>query len=219
MIYFNSKNRPAFTLLELVFVIVILGILAAMTLPRLERDLKQEAADSILSDIRYTQHLALMDNMHEFDNPQWQRKFWKIMFYDCTGDQYYMVGSDSNGDSGSLFDENEAATDPVNGKPMFNSCGTADKSGYSDRIFITDKYGITNVTASSACSNSGANKYIGFDHLGRPHYGFQTSSPPDFASYMSATCTFTFTMTDGDTFSINILPETGYAQIVDQPSS
>lgn len=216
---FNLKNRSAFTMIELVFVIVVLGILAALALPRLERDHKQEAADSILSDIRYTQHLALMDNMHEHDNPQWQRKFWKINFNDCTGDHYYMIGSDSDGDSGSVFDEDEAATDPANGKPMFNSCGTADKSGYSERIFITEKYGITNVSATNTCSNNGANKYIGFDNLGRAHYGFQASSIPNYSSYRNNTCTFTFTMEDGDTFDISIEPETGYAHIVGQDNS
>ena len=31
-------KKPAFTMIELVFVIVVLGILAALALPRLERD-------------------------------------------------------------------------------------------------------------------------------------------------------------------------------------
>ncbi|NOR56703.1 MAG: prepilin-type N-terminal cleavage/methylation domain-containing protein [Sulfurovum sp.] len=220
MIHFNLKNRPAFTMIELVFVIVVLGILASLAMPRLDRDLKQEAADSILSDIRYTQHLALVDNMHEYDDVKWQQKFWRVVFSNCGSDLFYMVGSDTSKDDSlsANFALEEAATDPTNGKPMFNSCGT-DNSAYSERIFITNKYGITAVAASNACSNNNSNKYIGFDHLGRPHYGFSAATAPDYSSHITSTCTFTFTMSDGDTFGIEILPETGYAQIVGQDAS
>lgn len=54
-------KHPAFTMIELVFVIVVLGILSALAMPRIDRDLRQEAKDNILSSIRYTQHLALID--------------------------------------------------------------------------------------------------------------------------------------------------------------
>ncbi len=216
---FNLKNRPAFTMIELVFVIVVMGILAAIAIPRLDKDHLQEAADSILSDIRYTQHLALMDNMQEFNDEAWQRKYWRIIFSSNGADQYYIIGSDSDktGSNNALFTESEAATDPFNGKPMFNTVGTS-----SDRMFITTKYGITTVAATGGCTG-GANGvggiHIGFDYMGRPHYGFSKSSKPDYASYMSAECILTFTMTDGDTFEISVQPETGYAQIVGQDNS
>jgi len=219
----HIKQTKAFTMLEVIMVIIVLGIIASLAMPRLERDFKQEAADDILSQIRYTQHLALIDDMHEFDDPKWQRKFWKIMFFDCAGDQYYMIGSDSNGDGGAvgLFTKTEAAIDPVNNKPMFNSCAVTDKSAFSPRIFLSKKYDITNVTASSSCStnNGASNKHIGFDHLGRPHYGFSTSLAPNYASYMTQACVMTFTLSDNSTFKINIAPETGYAHIVNQDDS
>jgi prepilin-type N-terminal cleavage/methylation domain-containing protein len=41
-----------FTLLELIFAVVVIGILAALIIPRLERDIRQEAALSILNDYR-----------------------------------------------------------------------------------------------------------------------------------------------------------------------
>lgn len=217
----NSMEKSAFTMIELVFVIVVLGILAALALPRLERDLKQEAADSILSDIRYTQHLALIDNKHKFDESSWQRAFWKISFESCGGSSglFEMVGTDTNylGD----VDSNEAATDPSNGKPMFwtntASCANGvDTTASSDRIFITKKFGVTAVNGTGGCNNL---KHIGFDHLGRPHVSFSGSSTPNNSSYMSTACTFTFTMSDADTFAIIIEPETGHAFIVGQEGS
>jgi prepilin-type N-terminal cleavage/methylation domain-containing protein len=220
-----SMKRSAFTMLELVFVIVVIGILAALALPRINRDIRQEAADTILSNIRYTQHLALLDNKHKFDDAKWQQRYWKIMFGTCTGtDRFFMIGSDDNMDGGSSGDFNitEAAKDPTSGKPMFWSNGTACPDGsdgtVSPQIFITKKYGINSYSFSGGCSSS---QYIGFDHLGRPHVGFATSNIPDQSSYMSSDCTITFNFIDGDIspLQIKINKETGYAYIVGQPDS
>ena len=225
MMNFTFKTRSGFSMIELVMVIVVLGILASMALPRLNRDLTEEAADSILSDIRYTQHLALMDNMHEHNDPKWQQKFWRIVFSTCdSGNKhYYMIGSDTNKGSANnaFFAQPEAAIDPANGKAMFGNntlCTTDGGPAVSDRIFITKKYGINSVSFKRGCTGKGG-KHLGFDNLGRPHYGFSQSTSPNYASYMTARCTMTFTLTNNDSFSINIEPETGYAFIVDQNSS
>ncbi len=224
------KNRTAFTMLELVFVIVVLGILAALAIPRFDRDLKQEAADNILSDIRYTQHLALIDYKHRFGKPKWQSAFWRIGFGFCSGstDYYEYIGSDMSYAGG--ISNIEAAVDPTNSKRMLwsglKTCTNGGDSDTSDRIFITHKFGITSVTFNGSGNNNCSNaKYIGFDHLGRPHQGFANttssagSSQPNYSSYLDASCTITFTMSDNDTFAITIEPETGYAFIVGQPSS
>jgi len=222
-------KRTAFTMIELVFAIVVIGILASLAMPRIDRDLVTEAATNILADIRYTQHLALMDNMHEWNDPMWQQKFWRIVFSDCNDNNYfYMIGSDTSKDSSNSanFAQAEAALDPTNNLPLFYNCVTATKPNVSQRIFITDKYGITNIVANNECSNNNTNRHIGFDYLGRPHWNFSASTQPNSASYMNNDCTFTFTMsTDAnnddknDTFQIQINAETGYAFIVGQPDS
>jgi len=223
MRYFNIKNRLAFSMIEVIFAIIILGILAALAMPRLERDIRQEAADEILSQIRYTQHLALMDDKHLFNNPKWQRRYWKIMFATCndngTNRYFFRIGSDDDMNSTSTFEKNEAAIDPINGKPYYmRNNASCDDQTVSNNIFIGKKYGITTVTGGNACNGV---KHIGFDHLGRPHIGFSNSNTPDYSSYISANqaCRFTFTLSDGDTFSIDIAPETGYANIVNQNNS
>lgn len=222
--HYGYSKRTAFTMLELVFVIVVLGILAALAMSRLDRDLKQEAADSILSDIRYTQHMGLRDNKHEFDDPQWQRAFWRIGFENCASSSgfYEYIGTDANYGGG--IDDEEAAIDPANGEKMIWSgadCSNGGDNDTSDRIFITHKYGITSVDfngtgTNNDCANA---QYIGFDHLGRPHQGFTGSNEPNYNSYLDADCTITFTMSDGDTFAITVETETGHAFIVGQEDS
>ncbi len=223
MKHFNFKHyriRHAFTLLEIVIVIVVLGIIAALALPRLDRDIRQEAADTILSHIRYTQHLALSDNKHRHNKKKWQRAFWQIKFESCSGGGLFIsVGTDMN--YGGDINSHEAATDPANGKPMFwlntSTCAlNDDTSASSDTIFITKKFGITSVSAVG--DECGGKKHIGFDYLGRPHVSFAGSTEPNNGSYMNDACVFTFTMSD-DTFAISIQPETGYAQIVNQDDS
>ncbi len=215
-----KMKRMAFTMIELVMVIVVLGILAALAMPRLDRDLRQEAADTILSKIRYTQHLALTDNKHRFNLSDWQRAFWRFSVESCSGGGLFVgVGTDIDrqGDTS----EDEAVLDPTNGKPMFwrntSSCGSGDDlSASSENIFITKKFGVNSITGGGDCAGV---QHIGFDHLGRPHVSFSSSSTPNYASYIDDQCTFTFTLEDGDPFTINIEPQTGYAYISDQDAS
>jgi len=217
--HFTYKTKFAFTMIELVMVIVVLGILASLAMPRLDRDLKQEAADAVLSNIRYTQHLALIDNKHSFSNPQWQRAFWKISFESCAGGGVFLsIGTDIDyqGDT----DRNEAALDPINLKPMFwtntEACTNGGDNTVSPDIFLTKKYGVTAVNGTQGCNGI---QHIGFDHLGRPHVSFSASTTPNYSSYMNSVCRFTFTMSNSETFAIDIRPETGYANIVGQDGS
>jgi len=214
-------KQSAFTMLELVFAIIVIGVLAALAIPRLDNSNKQGAMDNILSDIRYTQHLALLGSKQMFNEKKWQQRYWHIVFSSCGEDNlFYMIGTDNDmEDSDSAnFEKSEAATDPANGRPMFYSCAGTNKTEVSNRIFLTDNYGITEVLAEGGC-NQGGGDHIGFDYLGRPQNGFSTSTQPDSASYMYEKCTLTFTFTDGTKQKIEIAPETGYAHIVGQENS
>ncbi|HEO98361.1 MAG: type II secretion system protein [Campylobacterales bacterium] len=232
MKHFNPKKhttKRGFTMLELVIVIVVLGILAAMAIPRMDRDMKQEAADHILSQIRYTQHLALNDYKHEFDNHLWQRRLWRIVFSSCANStgKFYMIGSDDDrtGSTNGFFAESEAAIDPVTGKPIFwrnaDPCQGGGNGTVSEDIFLTHRFGITSV--ANSCDNDANDDaaHIGFDHLGRPFHGsaFTNANAVDYAGYAPNRCTFTFTLSDGNTFQIHVEPETGHAYIEGQESS
>ncbi len=203
-------------MLELVMVIVVLGILAALTIPRLERDLTQEAADTVLSNIRYTQHLALLDNKQKFDDNQWQKTFWQIRFESCANSSGIFLSIGSDTDKEGDLDKDETAIDPANGKPMFwlntSECSNGGDGTVSENIFLSKKYGVTHITPEGGCTN----QYIGFDHLGRPYNSaFPGSSRPNNAGLISSQCIFTFDLENGESFSIGIAPETGYACLLD----
>lgn len=223
-------KKNAFTMIELIMVIVVLGILAALALPRMERDIRQEAADNIVSAIRYTQHMALSDNIIDANNPNWQRKFWRFGKAGCSDNGiFYYIASDKN--SGGGIDETEAAIDPKDGT-WFNGVNGAscegDLSGQvftngshpSKSIFLTKNYGIKEDDATMFGGCGGVN-YIGFDYLGRPHSGFTNSNAPDYSSILNHNCNLTFTFVDTSipNLVITIERETGRVFIVGQDPS
>lgn len=132
----------AFTMLELVFVIVVAGILAAVMIPRTESTNVQEAAIKLVSDIRYTQHLAMVDDKFDSTVANWYINRWQIRF---NGNQYSVV-SDNN----TTF-----ARDPLN-------------KGENLSVNLGADYGVTITPSGLDCLNQ---TIISFDHLGRPMLG------------------------------------------------
>ena len=212
----RRRLNSAFTMIELVMVIVVIGILAVLAIPRMDRDLREEAVTNILGAIRYTQHLALIDDKHIFDNANWQRRFWQISFSQCgvSGKFFYTIGSDENMDG--AVSKDETALDGATTLPFYwDKTQLCDKGGdgtVSSDIFLSKKYGINSVTFSDGCAGV---DNIGFDKLGRPQVNFQGSSAPDLSSYMSSDCKITFGFADSaiNPFTIIITKETGYAYL------
>jgi len=227
------KKQLGFTMLELIMVIVVLGILAALALPKLDKDFTQEAADNVLSNMRYTQHMALMADRQQYNDPQWQQSFWQISFQACSdGALFLSIGSDTNY-NGSL-DQNETVIDPATGKTMYwdknSPCAAIeDTTSTSPLVFLSAKYGVETIRRSGSCTAvtidnvTQGNANIGFDHLGRPHVDFSNNGTPNYRSYINSNsntpCSFTFVLENDESFTIDILPETGSMKIHDQNRS
>ena len=211
------KNRHGFSMIELIFVIIVIGILAALAIPRLERDIRQEAAINILSAIRYTQHLALIDDKTDPRDAQWQKKLWSIHFTNNSthGGAYYVVGAD-NDQNGTIGKFSESAIDPANGKYMYHHNTNPIQQDESPNVILGKQYGINSITPSGGCTV----KHIGFDHLGRPHVSLGGATN-DYHTYMTSDCNLTFTFKNNsiDPLSIIIEKETGYAYIEGQGGS
>ncbi|HEY9128234.1 MAG TPA: type II secretion system protein [Sulfurovum sp.] len=208
-------------MIELVFVIVVLGILAALALPRMERDLRQEAADNVLSAIRHTQHLALNDNKTDPFDANWQHELWQIQFdtTTSTGYLFYVIGSDTDhSDTTSAYpSKEETAIDPDNGKYMYHINTDAElQDGESPNILLGRKYGVSSVNPTGGCTTQG----LAFDQLGRPHNNVGNAGN-NYATYMTSDCNLTFTFTNNVAlpFSIIINKETGHAYIDGQEDS
>ncbi len=102
-------RRNGFTLIELVMVLVLTGILAAIVIPRLGNMTSTNAAsftDKLRMDIRYAQNLAMMQNRR-----------YRVYFNGSGGGapaSGYIVVNDANG-NGTWGEAGEIAQDPATG--------------------------------------------------------------------------------------------------------
>lgn len=203
-------KRSAFTLLELVFVIIVIGILAVLAMPDMRTNPLQQAAEQVASHIRYTQHLAMSDDKFDPSDATWWRERWQIRFRLLTGELGYVIFSDRNQNRNSnQTNPQEIAIDPATGEFMngFLNFSVAN---------LTQQYGITNIINSCqaddntlVATNRGA---IVFDDMGRPYNGVSDANTPT-QYLLAADCNITLVhQTDGNATLI-ITPETGYVSV------
>ena len=201
-----KKSFYAFTMMELVFVIVVVGILSAMIAPNFQGNNAREAADQIISHIRYTQHLAMMDEKYDDSNLTWYRNQWHIDFEkDGTSNKWvYSILSANN--------PNLYAKNPLgNTKYLTGLSSTPEKFRTKD-LQIGDKYGINSITFDANCTTATTSSFkLYFDNLGRP-YGDKSATTAPYQNLLKNKCTIT--ISDGsNSKTIEIVPETGYAHI------
>ncbi len=183
--------KKAFTMIELVIVIVVIGIIAMVTIPKYDQNRVLIAAQQIASHIRYAQHLAMIDNRTNLiakptpprrpatdpNGDQWWRERWTIAFTKNTngGKWGYSIYSDSSR-NGSLNSQNEAAPDPQNPNRLLTASTMVSipANQLNNKLNIGKTYGIKNVTFSGGCAQNG-NQAISFDEKGRPFLNASTT--------------------------------------------
>ena len=212
--------KKAFTLIELVFVIIIVGILSAILAPSPKMDTLQEAADQIASHIRYTQRLALHDDKFNPKDRYWYRGRWQIIFAKSSsgtrnsgGYWAYTIFSDRP-NYGGRPDPIEIAKNPLNSKQLLTG-GYANEVDWKDKratksMNIGSKYGIISVQFLGGCKNS---QRISFDYLGRPLSGNLKSITNKYGNKLIKTKCNIKLNTSTESKIITIEPETGYVYI------
>jgi prepilin-type N-terminal cleavage/methylation domain-containing protein len=206
-------KRYAFTMLELVFVIIVIGILAVLAMPSFNSNQLEQAAEQVASHIRYTQHLAMTDDKYDPTDSTWYKLRWQIRFRQAAGEIQYAVFSNQNKDLNINCNAAtcaEPALDPLTGMPLFYVA-----SRPNDNMVLSN-YGITALAIS--CNTDDNFAYatrlgvLAFDNIGRPYRGIYDSNSP-MQYLLTSDCTITLHhQTDGNA-TITVRPETGYVSI------
>lgn len=212
----NKYYKEAFTLLELVIVIIVVGIMAAIAIPRIDRRVMIEVSNQVATHIRYAQHLAMIDDKFDPTNPNWHYNRWSIRFNRISNQWRYSICFNSTG-LGGCNSPVAIATDPKNPR-KFLSGGT--EAALTDEQLNNDlnlqrKFDITNVAIAGGCNN----QQIAFDKKGRPYcYPTNLGGLTNPGSGLIANdVNITLTNSAGQNAIITIYAQTGFVEITALP--
>lgn len=227
--------KRAFTLTELIFVLIIVGILSVSAVSRSHKDTLVPAANQVLDHIRYTQQLALNQDMFvpspnfstysdpkqkEKDSKQWFKKWWRIQFH---GNNSYTLYSDhpSKNENNHQYDadddkSDDVARDPLSGLYLYKKGHSNSDYQDDERLTLVDLFEEYEVTANvQGCGNS---DHILFDNMGRPHCSksrgdsslYPYSQIRQDGNFINVTLTHS---KSGESKTICVTPVSGYAYI------
>ncbi|EAL0007892.1 type II secretion system protein [Campylobacter upsaliensis] len=222
--------KKAFSLLELVLVMMILGILISFAGFNLRQDKLSEGARSILNDILYTRNLALMQNSFRANElshakREWYKSRWQLYFINSAASNYeqtYTIFLDKNGDGNANLGklnvnlDREIAVDIVNPTKLMNSGQSGvihkDDEKASARFNIEKRFGIEKVEFRGACSET---TRIIFDEFGRLYSPLRSAKNPFDKSLAKSSSTCILRLNSKSKKQICIVIDTlsGYAYI------
>lgn len=226
--------KKAFTLIELVFVMIVLAILTFALWPTKQPTQALEAARQIVAHIRYTQHLALNDDKFathtDTDGTKqniakdWYKRLWRITFSNGGVDKkcknggwryaVYQNIAGSLSDKGQPNGAKEAAMNPAQAGKVLSVCYSGLSTNTSDELNLGQTYKIETIDFSDF-AEGGKIQGIIFDELGRayPNGEFKQAYNNDkkFKLGNNSYGRIKLNAKDGSRASILVFGETGYA--------
>ncbi len=225
-------------MIELVFVIIILGIISFFIAPSFERDNLALAFEQVKNHIELTQQLALDSDFYisdgNFSNQDgnaarkdarlWFKKHWQIQFH--TNDSYSVYSDTSSNGSATNnsqfnasldFSDDLVAQDPLSklflsGFLPATTDRVPEELRYKDSQ-LPETYGVT--IAMDTCvfsSGTTTSDRILFDYLGRPYCHMAAAYDENDGVYgrLSTTQIRVVLTLDGVTRNICVEPKSGY---------
>jgi hypothetical protein len=128
--------KKSFSLLELIFIILIVSIVASQSNIRNNLSKLQLAKQQLLLHLKYTRYIAMLDEKYDYDDEEWYKKRWNLKFLNCResiGGIYYVIYSDNDKDG--HIDKEESLKDPLTNNHIYSFQCTKD-SLYDKSKFV-----------------------------------------------------------------------------------
>lgn len=188
--------RKAFSMLEMVFILVMLGVMAAVSVMYIPQTKLQQAADYMLQNIKYTKSLAQTDDrffamqdnsMGQYNENQarfWQAGMWQVQFHltgNTTAHSYSIYADTARNAATTNFDGRPMSGDIIAKDPHSKAC----LSGYSannlpaeckdniaKEVRLKETYDVTidRIDIQQGCNETNTAR-IYFDNAGMPYCG------------------------------------------------
>ena len=186
--------RKAFTMIEMVFVVVMLGVMAAVSVMYIPQTKLQQAADHMIHNIKYAKSLAqtddrfftMKDDSINSDNQvkYWKAGMWQVQFHlsGNTTQHSYSIYADTGRDANTTnFDGRPMSGDLIAKDPQNKAC----LSGYSENnlpsecknniakeVRLQETYDVTidKIELPNDCNETNTAR-IYFDNTGMPYCG------------------------------------------------
>lgn len=205
----------AFSILELVLVMVIIMAILSVVSINFKNDELLRAANQVASHIKYTQNLALIDDKFDPKDKNWFKSRWQIYFIKTIDNKsvlHYAIFSDS-GKYGGNPDGYEVAKNPLDPTRVL----TVSHAGIStikptDELDLMSKFNIKNIELLGGCNHYNSTR-ISFDNLGRPYKGNPRSHTNSTQNLITTACQIRLTHQNSECIQINITPITGLISI------
>ncbi len=198
--------KKSFTLLELIFVVLLLAIITSVLIPKNRISKLEIATDKIVLYLNYARYIALIDNKYDVDDIEWERKRWTLKFKRCSssiGGLYYNVYSDTNGGT-AQYGKTDSLKDPMNNKYLYSfNCEEDTLNDKSKYVLLSKEFDIEKVEVS--CNTTSTIGQISFGADGKIYSQLGTN-----IKEIDETCTIKLYDKNNNFNTINIEPKTGY---------
>ena len=201
--------RVAFSLIELIFAIVLISIILSSFIPKNNFSKLNLAADKIILYLKYTRYIAMIDNKYNINDEMWFRERWTLKFQNCSkdiGGLYYVVFSDKNHGGG--INKGECLKDPITNKYLYSHYDCEASENESKYILLTKEFGVTKIDIS--CNSTSTIGQISFDYNGKVYSRIGTNSN-DISKYeIKDICYINMYDIQKNMITIAIEPSTGF---------
>jgi len=159
--------KRGFSLLELIFIILVVGIIASQSIQKNNLSKLTLAKNQIILHLKYARYIAMLDNKYDYQDIEWYKKRWSLKFLNCQssiGGIYYVIYNDlvSNG----AIKKEETLKDPLTGNYIYSYQCTKDSLyDKSKFVLLTEEYEIKSINIS--CNETSTIGQISFGDDGK----------------------------------------------------
>lgn len=220
--------KKAFTLIEVIFIIVVVGILSTIAISRFNSKDLLRGAEMVARDIEYVKHLAVIDD-NRVPNDMLQthnnnNNFWAITFIGIGGDPKMSIFKYTNPSINygtvqtavvDYLDKEKFLTLTVrNGKDDDIVDGSVVKT--SPRVWLKKTYSINKIDTSDCNAEDYTGRHsintLFFNEEGIPYIANSSGGTFWYFQKLKEICTLKI-KAGSDVKCIDIYPETGYVKV------